>query len=277
MAASGTAARKDGKDMDFAFRLHTLNRRWFNNTLLRRRNFDGHIVSMNQSGSHWIKNMLADVLAQRYNLPPLKHVQDDSIIGHPKSRPLYKNIPCLVHSHGFPHALTLALPFLHYPKYLVLARDMRDSLISHYARFKGDYGGATFTEFLQCKLGDKRMHSDIWSRMRFMNEWGRLIDRHPEAIAVLSYEDMQADAAGSLRKAVAFFKLEGITEAMVSRAVENATPEKMAQKPNPNVPTVVIRTGVKKPREEYFTPENQKYFEDICRRNLTHDFGYGYF
>lgn len=259
---------------DFLFRLHTFNRRWFNTTLLRRRAFDGHIVTMNQSGSHWIKNMLGHLLIQRYNLPPLKHVQDDSVIGHPKSPPVYKNIPCIVHSHGFPHGLTLALPFLHYPKYLVQVRDLRDSLISHYERFKGDYGGATFTEFLQCKLGDKRMHSDIHSRIRFMNEWGRLIGKYPGRVALLRYEDIQRDTAGKLREAAEFFKLDGITDAMIAKAVEDTAKEKMAQRPNPAVTTVVFRTEDVKPREEYFTPENQAYFDDLCRRNLKYNFGY---
>lgn len=270
------SAAKSGAKPDFAFRLHTLNRRWFNTTLLRRRGFDGHIVTMNQSGSHWIKNMLGDVLIQRYNLPPLKHVQDDSVIGHPKSLPVYKNIPCIVHSHGFPHALTLALPFLHYPKYLVQVRDLRDSLISHYERFKGDYAGASFTEYLQCRLGNKRMYSDIHSRMRFMNEWGRLIEKYPDRTMALRYEDIQNDTAGSLRRATTFFGFDGITEDMIQRAVESKTKEKMAQNPNPKLTTAVFRVKESRPREEYFTPENDAYFRDLCRRNLLYDFGYGF-
>lgn len=277
MSFNSAAARNPDLHQDLPFLLHTLNRRWFNTTLLRRRAFDGHIVTMNQSGSHWIKNMLGHVLIYRYGLAPLKHVQDDSVIGHPKSLPIYDNIPCIVHSHGFPHALTLSLPFLHYPKYLVQVRDMRDSLISHYERFKGDYGGASFTEFLQCRLGDKRMHSDIHSRIRFMNEWGRLIEKHPDRVMPMRYEDIQQDTAGKLRDAVAFFNLQDITEDIIQKAVAETSKEKMAAKPNPALKTKVFRTSGQKPREEYFTPENTAYFADICRRNLAYDFGYGFY
>ena len=49
------------------FRLYTLNRRWTNASLLTHRHIDGHIVSMQQSGSHWIKNMLSQVLIKLYN------------------------------------------------------------------------------------------------------------------------------------------------------------------------------------------------------------------
>ena len=96
---------------DLLFRAYTVNRRWSNASLLVHRAFDGHIVSMHQSGSHWIKNMLGRVLQQIYGLPPLRHIQDDSIIGHTKSPPIYRHIPQIVHSHGYPHALTLAVPF----------------------------------------------------------------------------------------------------------------------------------------------------------------------
>lgn len=69
------------------FRFNAFHLRWSNASLLVHRSFDGHIVSMQQSGSHWVKNMLSNVLIQRYNLPPLAHIQDDSIVGHTKSPP----------------------------------------------------------------------------------------------------------------------------------------------------------------------------------------------
>ena len=103
-----------------AFRLYTLNRRWTNASLLTHRNFDGHIVSMQQSGSHLIKNMLSHVLIKLYNLPPMAHIQDDSIIGHTKTPQAYKNIPQIVHSPAYPHSLTLNVPGRQFPKQLLL-------------------------------------------------------------------------------------------------------------------------------------------------------------
>ena len=255
------------------FRLHTINRRWFNTTLIRRRNFDGHIVSMNQSGSHWIKNLLAHVLMEKYNLPPLKHVQDDSIIGHPKSMPIYDAIPCIVHSHGFPHALTLKIPFLKYPKYLVLVRDIRDSLISNYERFKGQYGDISFSEFLRCDLGDKRMVSDLYSRIRFMNEWGEVLKKYPSRTHLMRYEDLQRDTIRELGSVLNFFDIEVDSISLLERAIENCSREKMAKKPNPEIETTVIRTSHKS-RDEYFTQENLKYLEEICSRYLKHNLGY---
>lgn len=258
------------------FRLYTLNRRWTNASLLFRRGFDGHIVSMQQSGSHWIKNMLASCFVQIYGLPPLAHIQDDSIIGHTRSPPVYKNIPQIVHSHGFPHALTLKIPGLHYPRYLVLVRDLKESLVSHYERFKGDYGECGFSEYLKGDVRQNRFHSDIWSRMRFMNEWGRLLQSHPQGVMALRYEDMKQDAKGSLKRVCGFFGVDKATDAVIDKAVADSSREKMAEKPNPEVSTVVVRNGERKPLSEYFTPANEAFFDATVARYLKYDFGYGY-
>jgi hypothetical protein len=272
---SAAARDKIADRTGLVFQLYTLNRRWSNASLMKHRAFDGHIVSMQQSGSHWIKNMLAGVLSQLYGLPPLAHIQDDSIIGHTKSPPVYKNIPQIVHSHGYPHALTLGLPGLHYPKYLVLVRDLRASLVSHYERFRGDYAGADFSAYLRGDVRQKTYHSDIWSRMRFMNEWGRVLERHPDRTLLLRYEDMKADAPGALRRACAFFGIAG-AEGAIDNAVAAATRDRMAEKPNPAVTTTVVRPEPRASLDDYFTPQNQAFFEDTVRRYLKYDMGYNY-
>ncbi len=258
------------------FHMSTINRRWSNASLLVHRSFDGHIVSMRQAGSHWLRNMLASILSQMYGLPPLKHIQDDSIIGHPKSPPIYKHIPQIIHTHGCPHALTLKLPGVHFPKYLVLVRELRASLVSHYERFKGDYGNPEFGVFLRGDPQKKTFYSDIWTRVRFMNEWGRMLDRHPDHTMILRYEDLQQDTLGWLRKICEFYIIRGVTDEMFAQAIRDGNTEKMAAKPNPSVTTTVVRTGDRKPIAEYFTPENQAFFDLLVRRYLKYDFGYGY-
>lgn len=257
------------------FYLYTINRRWSNASLMRYRNFDGHIVSMQQSGTHWLKNMLAHIMTELYDLPPLEHIQDDSIIGHTKTPPKYKNIPQIIHSHGYPHALTLKLPVLHYPKYLVLLRDLRESLVSHYERFKGDYPGVGFSEYLKGDVRQKKFHSDIFTRIRFMNEWGDVIKRNPQQTLFLRYEDIKQNPSAEVFRICSFFNIKKVTEEHCARAVAATTKDKMAQKPNPDVKTTVVRLD-HKPLEEYYTPSNQAIFEGLCRQMLSHDFGYGY-
>ncbi len=260
---------------DRIFRLYTLNRRWTNASLLAHRNFDGHIVSMQQSGSHWIKNMLSTVLIRLYNLPALEHIQDDSVVGHTKSPPKYKQIPQIVHSHGYPHALTLAIPGLHFPRYLVLVRELKESLVSHYERFKGDYN-CDFSTYLRGDVAQKTFYSDIWSRIRFMNEWGDVLENNHGKVMALRYEDMKADGKGALKNVCDFFGVNKVTDDLLTEAVAANSREKMAEKPNPEVSTTVVRTAPKKPLTDYFPPADEAFFNETCARYLKHDFGYGY-
>ncbi|MBI1214372.1 MAG: hypothetical protein GC185_00970 [Alphaproteobacteria bacterium] len=259
-----------------AFALYALNRRWSNAALLRHRNFDGHIVSMQQSGSHWLKNMLSHVLADVHGLPPVGHIQDDSIIGGIKSPPVHDNIPRIVHSHSMPHALTLKLPFLRYPGYIVLLRDLRHSLVSHYERFNALYGGVDFSTYLRGDVRQKTFFSDIWTRIRFMNEWGRLARQYPGRVALLRYEDMREDAAAAVTKACRFFRIEGAGPEVVRRAVGDCGKAKMAERQNPAMENTVVRLGERPPLSSYFTQENEAFFRRTCREYLTEDMGYGY-
>ena len=258
------------------FHTGTLNRRWFNTTLLRHRTFDGHIVSMHQSGFHWLKNMLSHILIEMYDLPPMQHIQDNSIIGHTKSHPKYNSIPAIVHSHSHPHFFTLGLPFLHFPKYLVLVRELRSSLISHYERFRKRYNNISFSEYLRGDIYQKRFFSDIYSRIRFMNEWGRILEKNDKRIICIRYEDMLHDPFYSLKQICNFFGIENVPDKILLNAIAENSKEKMEQRRNPDQKTEIVRSGSGLPIENYFIHENQVFFDHICSRYLLYDFGYNY-
>lgn len=258
------------------FVAYSLNRRLFNTTLLRRRSFDGHIVSMHQAGFHWLKNMLSYVLVDRYGLPPVSGIRDNSVIGHPRSPPLYDNIPRIVHSHSLPHLFTLKIPGIHYPAYLVLVRDLRTSLISHYERFRKRYNNISFSEYLRGDIHQKKFFSDIYSRIRFMNEWGNLLQERTEGIMSLRYEDLQADTAGELKKVIEFFGIDEMRDTVIKKAVTENSRENMAKRQVPEKNTYIVRSGPGMPIEHYFDEDNRAFLADTCRELLTHDFGYHY-
>ena len=261
---------------DLVFHTITLNRRLFNPTLLRHRSFDGHIVSMHQSGFHWLKNMLSYILIAAYDLPPMQHIQDNSIIGHTKSPPKYNFIPGIVHSHSHPHLFTLGLPFLHFPNYLVLVRDLRTSLISHYERFRIRYGNISFTEYLRGDIYQKKFFSDIYSRIRFLNEWGRIIEKKDNRITFVRYEDLLAEPANSLQKICIFFDVNNVSDKNISDAIYENSREKMMERANPQQKTNIVRPESDSSVEDYFDHENQGFFDVICNRYLLYDFGYNY-
>ena len=261
-----------------AFYLGTINRIWFNTTMLRRRAFDGHIVSMNQAGSHWLKFMLSNLLALHYDLPKPDHIQSDAIVGHPKSPPKYGDVPRIVHSHSLPHALLMSRALADYidrPLYVVLVRDPRKSLISQYERFKEYYVDIDFDAFLRVHPAGKKVVTHGWSRIRFMNIWGDMAEKFPQSVQYVRYEDIQNNTESELKR-IAGFLCSGVefSDEHISKAIQDSTKDKMAQLENPDEKTTVVRTAHKDKVTDYFTPENATYFHNLCRKYLRHDFGY---
>ncbi len=260
---------------EWRLRARSLNRGLFNPTTLRRRHFDGFIASMHQSGTHWIKYMLGLTLARLYDLPPPTLLQADSIVGHPKSPPLYPQIPQIVHSHSAPHYLLRSrtlFRLLHFPRYLILVRDIRDALVDHYEKFRSIYN-VDFSTYLRGDVHGKRYNDDIWVRIRFLNGWGAVAQRNPEDVAVLKYEDLITDTAGQLARVCDHFNIKGVTSELLGDVAAAATKTEMAKLPNPKENLIVVRMDPR-PCDEWYSEADRRFVAEVCRRNLKYTFGY---
>src|SRR5688572_13351719 len=144
---------------------------------LRDRHFDGHFATLHQSGNHWIRHIISYAIAKHYNLPEQEHIDDIRLIGEPKVPPAYSHIPQVVLSHRIcsplVHARLFRMMFT-FPKYVILVRDLKAVLVSHYERFKGDYK-CTFSDYLRGDIAGRRFSVDIWDCIRFMNAWGLVL------------------------------------------------------------------------------------------------------
>ena len=265
---------------ELRFRTRSLNRALFTPTTLYRRHFDGFIASMHQSGTHWLKYMLGLTLAKLYDLPPPYYLQDNSIIGHPKSPPLWEQIPHIVATHSVSHILLRSrslFRLLHFPKYLILVRDIRDVLVAHYERHKGEYN-MDFSTHLRGDVRGKKYYNDIWWCVRFLNGWGPVVERHPEQAAVLKYEDLRADTRGQLARVCEHFRIEGVTPDLIDEVVAGASKEEVAKRPDPRwtgTELGVVRMD-SRPSEEWYTDADRRFVAEVCRRNLKYTFGYRY-
>ncbi len=269
---------------DVRLRARSLSRGLFNPTTLRHRRFDGFIASMHQSGTHWLKYMLGLTLAKLYNLPPPAYIQDDTIVGHPKSPPRYRQIPQLVHAHSIPHYLLRSrtiFKLLHFPLYLILIRDIRDALVDHYEKFKGEYD-VDFSTYLRGDVRRKRQATsgqryadDIWVRIRFLNGWGAVIERHPEHAAMVTYEELLADTPGQLARVCDHFNIKGVTPELLDEVVALASKEEMAKLPNPKENRTVVRMDPR-PADEWYSDADRRFVAEVLRRNLKYTFGYKY-
>ena len=216
---------------ELQLRARSLNRGLFVAKALRRRRFDCFIASMRQSGTHFVRYLLGLSLAKLYNLPAPSHIKDKSIVGHPKSPTIYTQIPQITFTHDYPHYFLRSrtlLRLLDYPKILILVRDIRDALVSHYEKEKDRYG-VDFSTFLRGDVRGTKYKYDIWRRVSFLNAWGAVIERHSGRAAVVRYEDLMGDTRGQLVRIFDHFNISGITPDILDEVVAAASKEEMVK------------------------------------------------
>lgn len=264
--------------MSLRFHYHCLRRDISNFSLLRHRDYTGFLVSMHQSGTHWLKHMLAVAIAVRHGLPPPRYSHANDIIGGVHDSHVCATGPRLVSSHSIPHLLvgsSLTRRCMRLPPYVVLVRDLRASLVANYEKWKEHYG-CSFSEFLRGDMGGKRFNNDLWWCIRFCNAWGRIARRFPDTTLVVRYEDLRQDALRELLRIDTFWKLE-LGAAALARGVEESSKDKMAAKRDPDTPggvTVVRRDS--RPAAAWFDADDREFLAGACRKLLRHDFGYDY-
>ena len=249
----------------------------FDTRTLRRRRFDGFIAGMPHSGTHWLKYMLMLTLAKLYDLPLPSRLPDDSIVGRSKSPPIYKHIPKIVIGHSVPHYLLRSrtlVRVLHFPKYLILVRDIRDGVVAPYEKPKG-ISNEDFVTFLSTDLRGRKHRHDMWTRIRFLNSWGPVVARHPERTAVLKFEDLKADTRGALARVCDYFKIQGATPDLLDEVVTAATKEELAKLLKASWTRSVVRMDLPPP-EQWYSEEDLRFVTELLRRNLKYTFGYRY-
>ncbi len=240
---------------------------------LRYIRLDGVIASMQQSGTHWIRYMLSLTLANLHDVPSPTYIQDRSIVG----KPIYRHIPRIIDTTMPPHyylqSRTLFRLF-RVPRYLILVRNLRDSLVSNYEKFKGNYD-VDFSTYLRGDIRRNKYRTDIWTRIRFLNGWGPVVERQPEHVAVLKYENLRADTRGQLARVCEHFRIEGVTPDLIDEVVAASAKAEMAKHSNPKTERRAVRMDPRPPAE-WYTDADRRFFAEVCRRNLRYTFGYQY-
>lgn len=253
-----------------------------NLSLVRHRKSDGHIISMHQSGTHWLRNMLSLAMAKAYNLPAPEYIQDNDFICAPQDASKYPQIPRIVSSHQIPTPLItnrLALSLIRLPDYVLLMRDPRVIAASHYRRFESRYN-IPFSEYLRANVALLRQNSkkrkfdkDIWWDIRFQNSWGRMLELRPGHIHFVRYEELRRDTARHLRAIMQFLHMPNIDDATLAWCIEQCSKESMAQKESPDIAHKVVRQDDDNPLAIY-SEDDKRYFLETYRKYCKADFGY---
>ena len=247
----------------------------------RNRHVRAHVITMPQSGSHWVNNMLIAGICRTYDIQEPEHIRDRSIIRRPKDPLVHAVIPPIIQSHVAPGRLVhtpLLQKLLQYPKYVLLVRDLRAAVVSHYEKRELGARGLSFSGYLRnpwLKTG-KWIRRDLWHRLRFLNAWSRDIRRLPEnQTIVLYYEDLHADTAREFQRLWEFIDLPVQTASFYAEVVEATSKERMARRESPEVGYKIVRRSRRHPFE-WFSEADRDFFSSMTRRYLRDSFGYDY-
>ena len=229
---------------------------------------------MHQSGTHWLKFMLASAIATHYAIDPPRYNHANDVIGGLKDARADPRIPDLRSTHSVAPLLMpvlLAGGIVRLPPVVVLVRDMRVSLVSNYRKWAARYA-TEFSRFLRGDPSGRRFNSDIWWCIRFHNAWGRLVDRHPRTFRLIRYEDLQAAPQRVLADVAAHLALP-LTPNALAAGVAAATKSAMLARADPERPPGEVNTAGGDPYACY-DDDDREFLSRCCERYLRYPCGY---
>lgn len=242
--------------------------------MLFRRNYDGHVISMHQAGTHWLRNLVAHVIAHEHNLEIPDNIRSNAIVGGVNRIPTHDG-PKIVQSHkipGFLFGLRIWRRFLKFPKYIVLIRDPRVSTASHYKKHHKE-SKKTFSEFLRNEGPDGCFLKDMWDDIRFFNVWMPLAKSWPSNVAVVRYEDLRDNTHGVLKELIAFLGIRLKHPDTLEWSVRQCAKENMSEREDATRKFKVVRPDEVSPLS-IFSADDRKYFLNLYGRYLGAEIPY---
>lgn len=259
------------------YRAKVLNESWTNFSVLRHGAFDGVLVTSKNSGTHWLKYMLAVALAETHGIPRPEYFSENAVrpyIGWPKDKPVFPDLPRLAFSHTIPHHLAdwgWARSLAGLPPYVLAVRHPMSILASHHAKWEYDIQ-VDWKTYLEGDPGGSRYRCDLYWLARFWNRWGDVLARHGESILVVHYEETQKDPRAILEAVSCHWSL-GLTSAAIDAALTAGTKEAMAEKVDPDAEPNVLQNR-KTPLTELFSGEAMEIYRRHIETLFRHDLGY---
>ena len=260
-----------------AYRARIRNDNWNNYSVLRHGAFDGMLVTSKNSGTHWLKYMLAVAIADTHGIERPKYFSENAVrpyIGWPKDKPVFPQIPRLAFSHTIPHRLVdwgWARRLAGLPPYVLAVRHPMAILASHHAKWEYDIQVDWLT-YLQGDPAGKQYRCDIYWLARFWNRWGDVQADAPELILNVHYEDTLKDARAVLKAVAEHWSLDLAPDA-IDAALAAGTKEEMAKHTDPDAEPNVLQNR-KTSLDELFTGEAMDLYRKQVRALFRRDLGY---
>ena len=263
--------------IDPRFKTKARKDRWGNLSLLRHGAFDGMLCTSKNSGTHWVKYMLAIALAETYHIPPPEYFSEEAVrpyIGWTKDQPVHPELPKLAFSHTIPHQLAnwgWARKLAGLPPYVLLVRHPMSILASHFAKWEWDIKVDWLT-YLKGEPTGKQFRCDLYWIARFWNRWGEWRARDPSRIHLVHYEDVRQTPRETLQAIAAHWGIR-LSPAALDAAVRGGTKEAMAAKVDPDAEPNVLQNR-KDRLEDLFSGEARAIYDDHIKTLFGASLGY---
>ncbi|KCZ92283.1 hypothetical protein [Hyphomonas johnsonii] len=263
-----------------AYRSRVRADNWHNYSVLRHRAFDGMLVTSKNSGTHWLKYMLAVALAESYGIERPKYFSENAVrpyIGWPKDKATFPQLPRLAFSHTIPHRLadwSWARELAGLPPYVLAVRHPMAILASHHAKWEYDIQVDWLT-YLKGDPAGKAYRCDIYWLARFWNRWGEIKADAKDMVLTVHYEDTLRDARAILEAVARQWSL-ALTPAAIDAALAAGTKAEMAKHVDPDAEPNVLQNR-KTALSDLFSGEALDLYRQQARALFRHDLGYDLF
>jgi len=229
------------------------------------------------SGTHWVRLMLAKALVMQYDLDYTfdGFVPRDIIpsFSSKKDRFIFykeKYIPRIQQTHSAYNHL-----YFRNRKTIILVRDIRDTLVSHYNVLVKKFGYThSFSDFIRGKGVNKNKHHTIDTRIDLLNSWADG-SSSLSSLLVLRYEDLRADTEKEMKKVFDYLGMD-VSDETVREVIRFASLDNMKDMElKKDAKAVKISSGIVRNYLKYFDDNDYTYIKDKLA-GLKNSFGYEY-
>jgi hypothetical protein len=240
------------------------------------RRVDGFLISGHNSGTHWLRFMLSSAIANHLALPRPAYSsgpQSDVYIGHARHPRTHPQAPRIGSAHHMPSrliALLGALRVLRLPPVVLLVRDIPDSLLSYFFKWREAKQLGALDAYLA--RAPSAFGVDLWWFIRFFNRWGLLKRVFPRAVMVVRYEDVERDPNLWVRRIWSHWGVE-LTDTDVAAAMEVSSRAAVSAYLDPDYGEDITPDRAAR-RAVQYAPGDTALVEQRLAQYLRHDFGY---
>ena len=183
-------------------------------------------------------------------------------------------MPRIGSSHTIP-SIAFAWPWLtrriEFGPVVVLVRDIRDAMLSHYGKWRHEYQ-VSFAQYVRGDPSGQRYRADIWWYTHFFNRWGDLAAARPNQILVVRYEDLKENPEPWLRRIATHLDID-VNDDAIATALRFVSRDAMRALLDPTNTEIIIPPDDTGP-PAFCTRHDMTFMRNTFADYLRYDYGY---